>query len=363
MWTIRTTERGVTLIEMLIVVAVLSLVLAGIYGLLNSAYQSYNHTRAKLESQQTARIVLDYLVFRLREVDGGRYTTRPERCIDCHSTNMDQDAADNAKMPCTQDVSIPQKAPMILEHRKLSAAVLPPLALTDIPAEFQQMTGNFIQFQADLLPLHGFNEAFTDSDGDDEWDWDDADDAYDLDDDDKYDRNEPELLEDLNDNGEHDYFGETWTFRLKTSIQGPYYELVESVNFGSLKPDITKYNKSVYDDAGYTDVVVAYGITGLRIAKVERIKATAFPTGRSVSDACAQDGSPNACHGSVASTTDLNIYGDATDMDFARFTATHDWWNIAGLSIEVTTTDTKAGNQQFTKLQQFVNFRNLEVNQ
>ena len=375
MQTIQTDNRGVTLIELLITIAVLTLVLAGIYGLLNSAYQSYNHSRAKLESQQTARIVLDYLVYRLREVDGGNSTTRPERCTDCHSGNMDQQVGNNNFIPCTTDVTVPQRAPMILALRKEALPALP----AGIPAEFQNMTGNYIQFQADLLPLHGFNESFTDGDGDGEWDWIAKDTnvppLHDLDQDGKYDRGEPELLEDLNDNSQYDYFGETWTFRLRKSEGGPYYELVESLNFTSIEPGVSvdpsyRYNKSVYPASGYTSIPVAYGITGLWIAEVPRVpKPYSTATGQTVSSACYDSSNVTACHGSANTATgtlygkSLNIYGNATNMNLAQFITTHSFWNIGGLSVEVTTTDTKGQYQQFTKLREFVNFRNLEINQ
>lgn len=369
---IKTSERGVTLIEMLVVLAVLSLVLAGIYGLLNSAYQSYNHNRAKLESQQTARIVMDYLVYRLREIDGGSYTNEPENCIYCHSGNMDQMARNDPFMPCTTDVMVPQKSPLILDYKK---AALPALPTSDIPLVFQSMTGNYIQFQADLLPLNGFNESFTDSPSgptaNGEWDWTANDPAWDLDLDGKYDRGEPELLEDLNDNGQHDYFGETWTFELQQSSDGPYFELVESLNFTSLRPKDRSFNKSVYDNSGYEKVVVAYGITGLRIEKVDRIPpGVTYPTGREVSKSCMDPGgNATACHGSGNTATGpmfnrtLNVYGNATSMVFSQFLVTHPWWNIRGLSVEVVTTDTKGNYQQFTRLREFVNFRNLEINQ
>ena len=371
MQTIRTDDRGVTLIELLVTIAVLTLVLAGIYGLLGSAYQSYNHSRAKLESQQTARIVLDYLVYRLREVDGGNSTTRPFRCIDCHSGNMDQQVGSNPFMLCTTDVTVPQKAPMIL---LLKEEVLPALP-AGIPAEFQNMTGNHIKFQADLLPLHGFNEAFSDADRDGEWDWIAGDPNYDLDLDNKYDRGEPELLEDLNDNSKHDYFGEIWTLRLQESDRGPYYELVEFLDFTSLRPrdrDGTTnrlfYNRSVYPAEGYSSVPVAYGITGLWIAEVPRVPQPSTAIGQKVSTACYDDSNVTACHGSSAGNSKttgrtMNIYGNATNMNLDQFITTHPFWNIGGLSVEVTTTDTKGQHQQFTKLREFVNFRNLEINQ
>jgi prepilin-type N-terminal cleavage/methylation domain-containing protein len=368
MQTTQTDKRGVTLIELLVTIAVLSLVLAGIYGLLTSAYQSYNHSRAKLESQQTARIVLDYLVYRLREVDGGSSTTQPERCTSCHFPNMDQEIENNLFMPCTTDVTIPQKAPMILEFREDPLPALP----AGIPVEFQNMTGNYIKFQADLLPLHGFNESFTDSPSgataNGKWDWTAGDATTDLDLDGLYDRGEPELIEDMNDNSQYDYFGEIWTFKLRKSEEGPYYELVESLNFTSLEPrkrigGRLIYNRSVYSDSGYTSIPVAYGITGLWIKKVPRISQPSTATGATVSAACYDSSNATACHGSTPTGTAQNIYGNATNMNLVQFIATHPFWDTGGLSIEVTTTDTKGQHQQFTKLREFVNFRNLEINQ
>ena len=369
-------NRGVTLIELLVTIAILSMVLAGIYGLLNSAFQSYNHTRAKLESQQTARMVLDYLVYRLREVDGGKSTSKPNQCTDCHRANMDNSTSNNANMPCTQDVSVPQKMPDILAFYKRSFTPLP-----GIPDVFQRMTGNFIQFKADLLPLHGFNESFTDApsgtDHNGKWDW-----VTDVNGNGKYDPGEPELLEDMNNNGQYDYFGEIWTFELRTTVAGPYYQLVESLNFTSLQPRTHKangkvlYDNSVYAATGYTKVPVAYGITGLKITAAPRLSPAQYPTDstaaakarRTVSKACAGS-TATACHGSSVTGNGpsygrpLNVYGNATSMDYGRFIITHPWWNIGGLSVEVTTTDTKGRNQQFTKLREFVNFKNLEINQ
>ena len=70
-------ERGVTLIELLVSIAILGFLLAGIYGMLNTAYQSFLDTRRRIDSQQTARMVTNYLVYRLREIDGGQSTSEP----------------------------------------------------------------------------------------------------------------------------------------------------------------------------------------------------------------------------------------------------------------------------------------------
>lgn len=356
---VHSNETGVTLLEMLVVVAVLSLLLGGIYGLLTSAYQTYNHNRAKLESQQIARTVLDYLVYRLREIDSGKITRDATNCTYCHTPNMDDSSVDDSDIPCAIDVTIPQQAPAILDIQTTSLSTL-----SGVPTEYQTMDGNYIQFHADLLPLHGFNESFTDDDGDGTWDWTAGNASQgDLDADSEYDLGEPELLEDMNDNSAYDYFGERWTMELQDSSDGPFYELVESVSFSTLSPDISKYNKSIYPDTGYSKIPVAYGITGLTIKEVPRVSSP-YPTasGESV-DASCRGGSATACHGSAGSGGAVNVYGDADSMDYSKFIATHPWWNIGGLSVEVTASNTRANKQEFTTLRQFVILRNLEVNQ
>ena len=392
----RQANRGVTLVELLVTIAILSMVLAGIYGLLTAAYQSYNHTRAKLESQQTARMVLDYLVYRLREVDGGKSTSKPNQCTDCHAVMGNgtsvTDPKNNSKIPCVKDVSVPQKMPDILQFKKRTFP-----ALAAIPTEFQSMTGNFIQFKADLLPVHGFNESFTDSPTgtthNSKWDWKAVtvgyanNSTYDRNKNGGYDPGEPELLEDMNKNNQHDYFGETWTFELRTTTTAasPYYQLVESLNLTSLQPRTKKANsKLLYDNSafknssGYSKIPVAYGITGLRIEKVTRMPSPRTFSSRRVSVSCAhpkidEDATKvTACHGSSVTGNStsygdndrpLNVYGNATSMNENKFIESHPFWNIGGLSVEVTTVDVRGKSREFTKLREFVNFRNLEVNQ
>jgi prepilin-type N-terminal cleavage/methylation domain-containing protein len=235
----QTHERGVTLIELLVVIAILSMVLAGIYGMLNSAYQTYLSSRRRIESQQTASITADYLVFRLREIDGGPITDTPWNCTNCHQFDVDGngvngDGAGNDDYLCPMDVSKPRKALYINELKTNS---LPQLA--GIPASYQNMTGNFISFQADLLPVTGISEGFTDKNGNGVWDWT----PYSTSDKNAngfYDWPEPELLEDSNQNTQYDCFAETWTLQLRPSGSGKYYELVESLFFFSQKPKTNK---------------------------------------------------------------------------------------------------------------------------
>lgn len=348
-------NQGVTLIELLVSIAILSLVLAGIYGLLVSAYQSYNHNRTKLESQQTARVVLDYLVHRLREIDGGRITIDPTKCTHCHTANMGVLAnmypSVTSNIPCSENVVIPQEAPMILNINTI------PLTLADVPAELQAMDGNYIQFQADLVPLHGFNESFTDTNKNGVWDF------HDENGNGEYDYGETELLLDMNNNSQYDYFGELWTLELQESDEGEYFELVESLSFSPLSPDISKYNKSVYDDAGYTKIPVAYGITGMSIKAVDRLPSPNTNSGRKVDRGCMVTSDTTACHGSGATPATLNVYGDADDMDEQQFVDTHPFWNIGGLSVEVIAANSRGKKEEFTRLRQFIILRNLEVNQ
>jgi len=383
----QTTERGVTLIELLVTMAILTIVLAGIYTLIDSAYQTYYKTSAKIESQQTARTVLDYLVYRLREIDGtgtvppgSSSASNPgvRNCTACHQFNMDRNPArDDPRIPCPQDVSIPRRT---LYLQNLATVALPQLSGID-PA-YQNMSGNAITFQADLLPIAGFPDAFTDANGNDTWDWT----AGSVNDGDingngNYDPGETELLEDMNENSEFDYYAETWDLRLRQSAEGGYYELVESVDFSSLSDQ--KYNKSGIAYPGYTGAIIAYGLVGMSIQKIP----LTFPTGRTRLGALSCGGGASQrdkCHGarsnqynqavglavlpnltSVAkSTKPQNIYQNETLFDYDKFAETHPWWNIQGFSVEVTAMDTaKKSQENIVKLKQFVIPRNMEVNQ
>ncbi|PID58316.1 hypothetical protein CSB45_04415 [candidate division KSB3 bacterium] len=320
---------GFTLVEMLVVIAILSLVLAGIYGLLSSAYTSYIHTKAKLESQQIARTALDYLVYRLREIDVDKMVCNPN-VASCRTAN-----------------SQPPKAPVFsLKTNALTA-------LAGIPSAYNYVQGNFIQFKADLLPLHGFSESFSDTNNNGQWDWTAGDSSTDLDGNNEYDLGEPELLDDINDNDSYDYFSELWTLELKQSSKGPYYELVETLSFSHLSPDISRYNRSLYlnDNSGnayfdaalsekYVEVPVAYGITGLSIKVVPQ-------PGTPTPPACSNPSDPNH------------------NEDCSLFINTHPQWNCAGLSVSVTASNTKSSplRREFTTLRQFVILRNLAINQ
>jgi prepilin-type N-terminal cleavage/methylation domain-containing protein len=367
--------RGVTLIELLVVIAILSLVLAGVYGMLNAAYQSYLNNRRRIDSQQTARSSMDYLVFRLREIEGGPMTDQPWDCTHCHRADVDGngmngDGKGNDDYVCPRDVSIPRRS---LYIDTLKTVPLPQLA--SLPSTYQNMTGNFITFEADLLPLVGFCEGFTDKDGDGVWDWIAKNPASDKNANGLYDWPEPELLEDSNENSQQDCFAETWTLQLRSSGSGKYYELVESLDFNSLKPTVSStkpYNKSVYPTTGtgypafisYTSQIVAYGLVGMSIQKVPRITNPTVHPNQEVVSACYDETNPTTgCHGSSAGTGTTNVYGNGKDFDYTPFLATHPWWNVRGLSVEVATASTNVQKEYFLKLKQFVIPRNLEINQ
>jgi prepilin-type N-terminal cleavage/methylation domain-containing protein len=367
----QTRERGVTLVELLIVIAILSMVLAGIYGMLTSAYETYLSTRRRIESQQTASITSDYLVFRLREIDGGPTTDTPWNCIACHKFDVDGNGVDgdgsgiaaNDNYLCPKDVSKPRKALYINE---LKTIPLPQLA--GIPASYQNMTGNFISFQADLLPVTGISEGFTDKNGNGVWDW-TAHSTSDKNDNGFYDWPEPELLEDFNQNSQYDCFAETWTLQLRLSGSGKYYELVESLDFSSLKPSPIQYNRSVYPTnssvgyKSYTSQVVAYGLVGLSIQKVPRVLNPTVKPGQAVVNTCYDTTNTTSCHGSTPSAGATNVYGNGTDFDYVPFMAAHPWWNVRGLSVEVATASSNVQKEYYVKLKQFVIPRNLEINQ
>jgi len=376
-----TTERGVTLIELLVSIAVLSIVLAGIYTLLNSAFQTYLSTRRRSESQQTAKAVTDYVVQRLREIDGGRTVDDPWNCTGCHTPNIDLfypdytttvDIADTL-IPCPQNVTIPNRSLALLD---LKTNTLPTLA--SVPANYQNMDGNYIQFQADLLPLHGFSETFTDKDGDGVWDWTDG--LVDGTTNGAYDLGEGEYLIDMNENNKLDSFSEIWTLQVRASADGgPYYELVESLNFTSLQPrersalnldddgnEKLKYNRSVHPDSGYSTQVVAYGLVGLSIKRVPRVLAPGVTT-NNVQSTCGGGNTggtfpAKGCHGANATGGAKNIYDNHSSFDYAKFLETHEWWNTKALSVEVATSSTTGLKEHYTKYKQFVIPRNLEVN-
>ena len=392
-------EHGVTLVEMLVVIAVLSLVMAGIYGLLNTAYQAYMDSRRRIESQQTARFVLDYVVFRLREIDGGRNTDTPWNCLDCHTAGRaasDENNYAKNNIPCSQDVSVPRS---ILGITGFSTDALTTLNFAKLkipaqPAMGGTNAGNNISFKADLLPLFGFSESFTDSGTKNgEWNWTAGDDTKgDLNKNNIYDDGEFELLEDLNENSKLDVYSEDWNLRLIREKEAdgttdkPFYTLVETMNFTpSTRPKTTRastectsgkkllYNRSPYCDEGYNPdskdknyAEIATGIVRMNIRLVPRYDnaqiAAITAQGMSVPRRCQDPSSKTACHGSGATNAKNNIYVAADKFDLARFASTHENWNTRGLIVEVTAGASKGGRTRLTTLQQFVIPRNLEIN-
>ena len=63
----RSDQRGWSLAELLVVVAVLGMVMAGVFTLLVSTVQSYSYGAARVEAQQAARFGLERMVRELRE--------------------------------------------------------------------------------------------------------------------------------------------------------------------------------------------------------------------------------------------------------------------------------------------------------
>lgn len=398
-------EHGVTLVEMLVVIAVLSLVMAGIYGLLNTAYQAYMDSRRRIESQQTARFVLDYVVFRLREIDGGRNTDTPWNCLDCHTAGRAAATTTaRANIPCDQDVSVPRS---ILGITGFSTDALTPLDFAKLkipaqPAMGGTNAGNNISFKADLLPLFGFSESFTDSGStrtitntEDDWDWvAGSATAGDINQNNIYDDGEFELLEDLNENSKLDVYSEDWNLRLIKESGKDFYTLVESMNFSTSTRPKTKvaaptdkncaggtqllYNRSPYCDEGYLGqdpkvptknyAEIATGIVRMNIRLVPRYTnaqiAAITAQGMSVPRRCQDPSSKTACHGSGATVAKNNIYVAADKFDLAKFASTraHKNWNTRGLIVEVTAGASKGGRTRLTTLQQFVIPRNLEIN-
>lgn len=357
-------QQGVTLIELLVVIAILGLILGGIYGLFDAANKSYLNTRALVESQQTARVVMNYLLFRLREIDGSGMVKDPTECTGCHQRNLDGNPNVNSLyIPCPEDVSLPRKN---LYIDSLANLTLP--NLTGVSDVYQNLSGyNSITFWADLLPITDFSEDFTDSprtgaqsgNRNGQWDL-----SYDHDNDGKYDpEDDYEYLNDLNDNGVFDFYAERWSFRLKTSTGNNFFLLVESLSFTDDDGnDFSDKNISSYTP--YTDQPVAYGLTGLGIKKIPKYYPDEFEKigGAKLKDSsCGKSSDRDTCHGEKASEPWQNIYDNETAFSYEQFVNTHPWWNIEGLSIEVATVDPQG--QKFMKMKQMLIPRNFEANQ
>jgi len=384
-------EHGFTLLELLISMAILGLVLGGLYGVLDAANRTYIDTRALVERQQTARQVLNYLLFRLREVDGSGLVKDPRYCKDCHTPQIDNNVNVNAKtIPCPLDVRIPRRTIYI----SLSTIPLTPLA--GVSPIYQNLSGyNSVTFWADLLPLTGMNDEFTDSPSSAA-----ANTTYsssrngifdltvDEDGDGQYDpeKDSEVLYFDQNDNGRYDYYGERWTLGLELAPDAKSWQLVESLFFGYTTEkggflDTSAKNQSTY--TAYTTQAVAYGVTGLGIKPLLRYTPgnSSIPTGATLQHTTCGAGRGNpdidSCHGNMvnissepncqaepnspASDCWLNIYENETSFSYARFVETHPSWNIRALSIEVATTEPQL--RKFMKMKQILIPRNLEVNQ
>ena len=137
-------QQGITLIELMIVVAILGLVLGGIYGMMNSANQMYLRNKALVESQQTSRVVINYLTYRLRQIEGSGLSENPRDCTNCHAPDQDHDVeTDDPTIPCVQDVLIPRSAIFLETFTTVS---LPPLD-GELGTAYQNVSGsNYIRF-------------------------------------------------------------------------------------------------------------------------------------------------------------------------------------------------------------------------
>lgn len=369
-------QQGLTLIEMLVTIAILGMVLAGLYGLLDAANRAYRDNRALIERQQTSRAVLNYLLFRLREIDGSGLVKDPRYCTDCHTVDLDGDpTVDDNTIPCPKDVRIPRRSLYIED-----IDTYPLITLADVPAKYQHLDGfNKITFWADLLPYGGMPDEFTDSPSSAA-----ADATYSGDRDgvfnltvDKNNNGEynPEdndrevLYYDVDDDGKYDYYAEKWSYWLEPTPDGKTFQLIESLSFTHTSDkggviDVSDKNTSGYDP--YT-APVAYGVTGLGIKPLYRYTSANYPEpqktsleGNNLSSCSNGAGDRKACHGSEADESWLNIYENATAMSYERFVTTHDWWNIRALSIQLAVTETQ--KRKFMKMKHILIPRNLEVN-
>ncbi|MCP4402615.1 MAG: prepilin-type N-terminal cleavage/methylation domain-containing protein [bacterium] len=368
--------QGVTLIELLVTLAILGLILGGLYSMLDSANRAYRDNRALVVRQQTSRNVLNYMLFRLREIDGSGLVKDPRYCEDCHTPQIDGDSGtDSAVIPCVADVRIPRRSLFIEE---LTTTTLP--TLSDVPAEYQNLSGfNSIEFWADLLPIVGLPDEFTDSPSTAAADttYSSArNGAYDLTIDENgngtFDPSEDAeiLYYDQNDDGDYDYFAEKWTLALKEAQDGKTMQLVESLSFTHTTDkggviDVSGKNKSTY--APYTSQAVATGVVGLGIVPIPRIAPANYPVpvDTKLRHLSCGRGNPRSrdidvCHGVDASEPWLNVYQNETAFSYSQFMDTHEWWNIKALAIELTTTEPTL--RKFTRIKHILVPRNLEVN-
>ncbi|PIE31786.1 hypothetical protein CSA56_17325 [candidate division KSB3 bacterium] len=364
-------QRGVTLIEMLVTVVILGFILAGIYSMLNVANKTFLNTRALVENNQTSRQVLNYLLLRLREIDGSGLVKDPRYCKDCHTPEIDNDQdVDDPYIPCKLDVRIPRRT-LLIEN--LTTLSLP--TLSGIDATYQNLSGyNSITFWADMLPVTGYPDEFTDSPSvgvassnrNGVWDL-----TYDKENKNIYDPGSDRevLYYDVNDDGEYDFYAEKWSFFLRKHPEYNSFELMETLSFEHTTDkggymNFTAMNASSYEP--YT-APVAYGLTGLGIKPVLRFEPGNFPNPRATKlmDTSCGMGSGSSdidkCHGNKATNQDFNIYQNETAFDYAQFTKTHPWWNIKAFSLEVATVDPQG--KKFMKMKQVLIPRNLEVNQ
>lgn len=378
--------QGITLIELLVSMAVLSLVLAGLYGLLDAANKSYRDTRALVERQQTARQVLNYVLYRLREVDGSGLVKDPRYCEDCHTKQLDHDTETNSEtIPCEKDVRIPRRT----LYLNMTTEPLPTLARVE--TVYQDLPGaNRLKFWADLLPITAPHDEFTDSPAYGNYSG-TRNGIYDLTSDVNGDgdyapgEDAEVLYYDLNDNGEYDYYGEYWEFGLQYDDESGTFQLVETLSFtqetekGGIL-DTSLKNKSTY--SAYTSQPIAYGITGFGVQPVLRYTPGNYPDpstrelehAQSCGGKAAGSGT-DTCHGILADVPAgapddpdcpgadcwLNIFDNQTAFSYERFVETHPWWNTKALSIEIATTEPQ--KRKFMKMKQLLIPRNLEVNQ
>ncbi len=91
------------------VIAILGILLGGT-RLFDAANRSYLNTRALVESQETARVVMNYLLFRLREIDGSGMVKDPTECTwDATNKILTEIRTLIACISRPADVSIPRK--------------------------------------------------------------------------------------------------------------------------------------------------------------------------------------------------------------------------------------------------------------
>jgi prepilin-type N-terminal cleavage/methylation domain-containing protein len=81
-------EKGLTLVELLVVLALLGIVLGGIYQYFHYGYNSWVRSNAEAEQVQDARLAVVRMDSEVREAQQGKANTPPVECVSKNKMNI-----------------------------------------------------------------------------------------------------------------------------------------------------------------------------------------------------------------------------------------------------------------------------------